>query len=293
MALSSMTGFGAGTAQDGGEAIAVELRSVNGKFCEVKARLPRELASLELEIARRVKARIARGNVDVAVRRDGGGSAALAARVNAALLQSYAEALRAAARDAGLEESLGIRDLLGLDGVTSLEERPPDLEAAGRAVQAALEQALDALVTVRRREGSSLEEDLRARTATLRQLVREAERLVPASVDTYRERLRGRLAELAPGLEVDSGRLEQEVVIFAERTDVAEELTRLSTHLEELERLLGESAPAGRRMEFLLQEINREANTLGSKSQATALARVVVEMKVELERLREQSQNVE
>lgn len=294
MPISSMTGFGAGTAREGDEVVSVEVRSVNGKFCEVKVRLPREFASLELDTVKHVKSRLARGSVDVFVRREAApDSVSVTPRVNGALLQAYADALREAAEQAGLGQDLQLRDLLELDGVVELEERPPDLEGAGRALTRALDQALDALIAVRRREGEALEADFHKRVAILRRLTAESRELVPQQVTAWTERLQARIEELAEGIEIDPQRIAQEVVFFADRTDVAEELTRLEAHLDELERLLSQDQPVGRRIEFVLQEIHRETNTLGSKSQATDIAQRVVEMKVELERLREQSQNVE
>lgn len=292
MAILSMTGFGAGAADEGGEALTVELRSVNGRHCEVKARLPRELASLEGVLVKRVKERLARGNVDAMVRRSTSG-ASVSARVDPAALAAVAEALKSAAAAAGLEARVGIADLLQIPGLVTLEERAPDLAAAERALIRALEQALSVLVEARRREGAALAADLSARIGTLRRLRDEVAKAAPASVETYRERLRARVKDLAPDVAVDPGRLEQEVVFFAERVDVAEELTRLAAHLDEFERVMAKEGPAGRTLEFVLQEIHREVNTTGSKSQSPELARLVVEMKAEVERLREQVANVE
>lgn len=293
MGIASMTGFGAGRAVEKAEEISVELKSVNGKFCEVKARLPRELASLEPVVVRFIKDRVSRGSVDVFVRRSSPEGLVSEPKIDAALVASYAVRLKQAAKDAGIDDSLGIRDLLGLEGVATLTERGVDLEAAQQALTQALTQALVGLAEVRAREGASLQADLATRTATLRGLVARVAELAPAATDTFRERLHNRIKELAPEIAVDPARLEQEVVIYADRSDVAEEITRLGAHLDELQRLLEADGPVGRRLDFLLQEINREINTTGSKSQSTDVARLVVELKAESERLREQVQNVE
>jgi len=293
MAIASMTGFGSGTAVDGAEQITVELRSVNGKFCEVKARLPRELASLEGECVKLIKERLARGSIDAAVRRSPVAGLQALPQVNAELLAAYATALREAARAAGLGAELHIHDLLGLEGVVRLDDRPPDLTSAGRALAAATHAAITALIAVRHREGAALEADLRGRAAGIRRLTGQLELAAPAAVAAFRERLHARIRDLQPEISIDPARLEQEVVLFADRSDVAEELTRLRAHMEELERLLGQTGPVGRQLDFLIQEINREANTTGSKSQATELTRLVVELKTEIERIREQVQNVE
>lgn len=293
MGIASMTGFGAGRAVEGSEEISVELKSVNGKFCEVKARLPRELASLEPTVVRFIKDRVSRGSIDVFVRRSSPEGLVSEPKIDAALVASYAVRLKKAAHDAGIDDALGIRDLLGLEGVATLTERGVDLEAAQQALTQALTQALVGLAEVRQREGTSLRTDLVARAATLRSLVARVAELAPAATDAFRERLHNRIKELAPDIAVDPARLEQEVVIYADRSDVAEEITRLGAHLDELSRLLDADGPVGRRLDFLLQEINREINTTGSKSQSTDVARLVVELKAESERLREQVQNVE
>lgn len=292
MTVSSMTGFGAATAADGAEQVAVELRSVNGKFCEVKARLPRELAALESELVKFVKDRVARGNVELFVRRTTPGAVA-SPRVDAAALEVLARSLRDAATAAGLDARVSLADLVAVPGIVKVEEAAPDVEAAARACRAAIAGALARLFEARAREGAALEADLRGRIATMRALWSEVARLAPASVEAYRERLRMRIGELAKDLTIDPARLEQEVVLFADRTDVAEEVTRLEAHFAEFERLLSQPGPVGRQLDFLLQEMNREVNTTGSKSQSAALARLVIELKAELERVREQVQNVE
>jgi uncharacterized protein (TIGR00255 family) len=287
--IRSLTGFGAGRAARGGEEIDVEVRSVNHKFCEVKVRVPRELAALELDLARVVKDRLARGGVEVSVRRSGA-PAAMQPRVDAA---EYARAF-AALRDAvQLPGDLGLRDVLAMDGVVRLEERPPDLEAGRAAALAALTSALDALGAMRAREGEALARDLAARLDTVEALVARAETLAPMSIEHYRTRLAERIQEVARGFQPDPARLAQEVALFADRMDVSEEITRLRSHVAQTRGLMASGEPAGRKMEFLVQEMHREANTIGSKSQSAEIASVVVALKAEIERMREQVQNVE
>jgi len=288
-----MTGFGGGRGEAGGEALTVELRAVNGKFCEVKARLPRELGYLEPDLVKAVKARVSRGVVDVFVRRDGTAARAAVPRVDLALAAAYAKALRELKDELGLAGEPGVQDVAGLEGVVTLTESPGEPAAATAALQSALSAALEALDRMRRNEGEALARDLAARLDALTRSAGEVSKLAPAQVDAYRERLAARVAELSRGVALDPARLAQEVALFADRTDVAEELTRLESHLAQLRDLLQSQAPAGRRLEFLVQEVNREINTIGSKSQNVAIASLVVEMKAELERVREQVQNVE
>jgi len=290
--IRSMTGFGAGRATQGGEEIGAEVRSVNHKYCEVKVRLPRELSSLEVEISRTVKERLARGGVEVALRRNAI-RGTVTPRVDTALAAEYARAFEAVRVQLGLAGAVSLAEVLGAEGVVVLEERPADLEAARAAVGAALSEALEQLTAMRAREGEALARDVSGRLDTLAAGVARIEALVPGSVERYRERLQDRVQELARGIAVDPTRLAQEVVLFADRVDVAEEITRLRSHVEQTRALMDGSEPAGRKMEFLVQEMHREVNTIGSKSQSAEIAALIVALKAEVERMREQVQNVE
>jgi len=291
--ILSMTGFGAGRGRSGEEQIAVEIRAVNHKFCEVKPRFPSELVPLEGEIVRQVKEGVRRGALDVTLRRGGETRSLFTPKVDLALAREYVAALKQAGDQLGLVQNLGVAELSQIEGLVSLESRGLDLEAARAAVKLALAEALNALRAMREREGQSLAEDLTKRLATVRQMAQQVGALCPASVEEYRTRLEQRIAELSRGIPVEPQRLAQEVALFADRVDVAEELTRLSAHFEAFERLVASEEPAGRRMDFLVQEMHREVNTIGSKSQGAQIAEIVVGMKAEIERVREQVQNVE
>ena len=291
--IRSMTGFGAGRGESAGEALTVELRSVNGKFCEVKPRLPRDLSALETELVKTVKARLHRGVIDVFVRRETASARGLSPQVDLPLAAAYAKALRELKTELGLEGEPSIRDLAQLQGVIALGETAADPAAMGTALQAALQTALEALEQMRAREGEALARDLLARLATIEKGAEAIARLAPTQVEAARERLNARIVELTRGIALDPARLAQEVALIADRTDVAEELTRLASHLEQARGLISADVPAGRKLEFLVQEVNREINTIGSKSQHAAIASQVVDLKAELERVREQIQNVE
>jgi uncharacterized protein (TIGR00255 family) len=290
--IRSMTGFGAGRGAASGEEIAVEVRSVNHKFCEVKVRLPRELSALELDLARAVKDRLARGGVEVTVRRTGA-SGTMAPRVDAALAEAYARAYAEVAARLGLHGQVSLADIVAAEGVVRLDDRDADLDAARGATDRAMSQALEALVAMRAREGEALRRDLEARLATVEGLVARVEAFAPEAVEHHRARLAERVLELTRGVPLDPGRLAQEVALLAERTDVAEEVTRLRSHVAQARQLLGGAEPAGRKLDFLVQEMHREANTIGSKSQHAGISVLVVTLKAEIERMREQVQNVE
>ncbi|MFY2557330.1 YicC/YloC family endoribonuclease [Corallococcus terminator] len=291
--LKSMTGFGAGRARVGDEEVSVELRSLNHKFCEVKARLPRELTSLEPSVTKQVKDRLARGSVELLVKRQSSTATGTVPTVDLNLAREYLRTFRELAKELGLPADVAWSQVANQQGVVRLEEKGVNLESATPAVTEALDQALGALEKMRLVEGEAIHADLDARLKLIEGWSREVAHLAPRAVQDYQQRLTERVAELARGVAVDPQRLAQEVVLFAERTDIAEEVTRLASHLEQFRALMMSTEPAGRRMDFLVQEMHREVNTTGSKSQHTEISVRVVSMKAEVERIREQVQNVE
>jgi uncharacterized protein (TIGR00255 family) len=290
--IRSMTGFGAGRGGAAGETVEAEVRSVNHKFCEVKARIPREMAPLETDLVRQVKDRLARGGVEFTLRRTAE-RATLSPRVDVELAAEYARAFEEVRERLGLSGQVSLSEVLSAAGVVTLEERAVDLDSARSAAAEALSGALDALLSMREREGAALARDLEMRLVVVEGLASRLAGLSPRSVEDYRARLHERVAELSRGLAPDPVRLATEVALFADRTDVTEELTRLSSHVAQMRGLLASADPAGRKMDFLVQEMHREANTVGSKSQSAEAASAVVSLKAEVERMREQVQNVE
>lgn len=290
--MRSMTGFGAGEAPLGHGRLVVEVRTVNHRFLDVRVRLPKELADCAMMVEQLTRGRLSRGRCEISVRLDG------AAHAGAIL-----DRARARAAFAALAE---VRDELapGAELPLTLLATVPDLFVVSsegevarmrEALTVATHGALDAMDAMRAREGEGLRRDVAKRAHGLRLLVRAIAARVPDVLEGYRRRLRERIRTLMSTEEapVDEARLEQEVVLFADRTDISEELTRLEIHLDGAAELLDCSEPCGRRLDFLLQEIGREINTIGAKSQDAAIARAVVEAKAELERVREQVQNVE
>src|SRR5512138_728336 len=261
--LKSMTGFGTGRSRAGDEEISVEARAVNHKHLEVKVRLPRELTALEPAVVRAVRARCVRGAVDVAVRRSASTVSGAVPMVDAAMARGWREALRSVARATELADAPTAAQIASQPGVVRMEEPITDLTLAEAALEQALADALDALVAMRVREGRALEVDLSARIDRVAAVAAEVAGLAPRTVEAYRARLQDRVAELLRGAPVDEARLVQEVALFAERTDVAEEVTRLQAHLAAFRSFLAGSEPAGRRMDFLVQEMHREVNTTG------------------------------
>jgi uncharacterized protein (TIGR00255 family) len=288
-----MTGFGAGQATVDAEELSVEVRSWNHKFCEVKVRLPRELASLEQGIVKTVKDRLARGSVEVFIKRHRMGESGGVPAVDIALAREYFAALSTLAAELRLAGEVRMQDIAAQPGVISVKEREIDLAQASKALETSLVQALDRLTEMRALEGQAIEADIGGRLNLIQELAGQVQALGPKVLAEYQQRLSERVAELARGVAIDSQRLAQEIAFFAERSDIAEEITRLFSHLDQFRRLSQTPEPSGRKMEFLVQEMNREVNTAGSKSQHPEISSRVVAMKAELERVREQVQNVE
>lgn len=291
--IRSMTGFGVGQAMAADEPLVVEIRSVNAKYCDVRPRLPRELASLEPALVRQIKGRLARGSVEVTVRRGGGAGPALVPAIDEALAERLVQGLRGLRDRLQLGGDVSLDALLQVEGILRLEEAGIELGEAERALAEAADRALDALAQMREREGEALLADLQGRLATLQRIHDALVEEAPRGVQQRRERMETRLQELSQGVEVEPQRLAQEVAILAERSDISEELTRLQAHLDHFSRLLEEEEPVGRRLDFLVQEMNREANTIASKASWLDSAAIVVDLKAEIERIREQIQNVE
>jgi uncharacterized protein (TIGR00255 family) len=287
--IRSMTAFAREERHDQLGELVWEIRSVNHRFLETFVRLPDDFRVLETAVRERVAARLGRGKVECALRFKPAATTVAAVRVNRPL----AERLVAAARE--LSDLLpgspdpAAYDVLRWPGV--IETDAQDLNPAQAAATELLERTLESLTEARAREGARLAELIAHRCQALRGWVAKARDRMPLVIEATRSRLQARLAEVADQL--DPARLEQEMVLLAQRLDVDEEMDRLSTHLTEVERVLKRPEPAGRRLDFLMQELNREANTLSSKSADSELTSIAVEMKVLIEQMREQVQNIE
>jgi uncharacterized protein (TIGR00255 family) len=290
-----MTGYGRGESAQDGFKVTVEASAVNRKQSELQVNLPRELESLEALVRDEVNRRVARGRLTLRV----GLVAAKdrqAARVqlNQPVARAYVQAAQRLARTLKLESSLSLDTLLRLPGVVETERPLAEAEAFWPAVRSALEEALTRLVRMRVREGAHLARDLKRRVAALRRGAAQVQRLAPGVARRYQEQLCARLRQAGvAGLVADDERLLKEVALFADRSDISEELTRLHSHFRQFDDCLGSAEPVGRTLDFLAQEINREVNTIGSKANDGAIARAVVTLKAELEKFREQVQNIE
>ncbi|MBN6152582.1 YicC family protein [Xanthomonas sp. AmX2] len=285
--IRSMTAYASGERTTAWGAIACELRSVNHRFLEVSVRLPEELRALEPQLRERVAARISRGKLDLALRLRSP-ETANALEINDTLVAQLSElARRLAPGFPGLQ--VGFTDLLQLPGVMQTEA--PDAVALQAQALALLDEVLDGFVAGREREGDKLATAIVERVDAIACIAAEVRTLIPAIREGQRAKLAARLADLPHP--VDPGRAEQELVLWLQKLDVDEELDRLDSHIKEIRRVLRQPEPAGRRLDFLLQEFNREANTLGSKSVDSRTSNAAVELKVLIDQIREQVQNLE
>jgi uncharacterized protein (TIGR00255 family) len=291
-----MTGFGRSTREVEGLALEVELRSVNHRHLDLRLRLPRALADREATLKKRLKEVLSRGKVDANVTLTASASASRL-EIDEAIAAQYVEASRRLQTRHGLDEGLDVAGLLALPGVTQVVETEVDPAHLLAPLDEAVDEALAALTTMRANEGQALEGELEGRLARIEQLADAFEKRSDEVVRVARQRLEKRAEQIRRevGL-LDEARLHQEVVIAADRLDITEELVRLRSHVEQFREALagaGVGRPVGRRLDFLLQELGREANTVGSKANDAPLAQDVVELKTELERIREQVQNIE
>ena len=287
--IHSMTGFAVQTREHGTSTLHLELRSVNSRYLDLSFRVVEDLRQAEPALRERITARLTRGKVECRLNLQSSDTAPRSLRLNRALLAQLDEAqgeVRERLPDAA---PLSVAEVLRWPGL--LADDSATFEQLQPVIAALIEAALDELVATRRREGEKLATMIRERVQRMRELVAAATPRMPQIVAEYQDRLTARLRDAVANLDED--RIRQEVALYATRIDVAEELSRLSTHLDELERILKAGGSAGKRLDFLMQELNREANTLASKSPATDRTTIALDMKVLIEQIREQVQNIE
>lgn len=288
-----MTGFGRGSAATDDFLATVEVSSVNRKQSEIIFQAPRELAGLEAATRRAATAVTSRGRLQITVRLDRPADAPPPVRVDARLAHALEVAFQQLSGMIGRTVVPEANDFLRLPGIISLEESEIDLDAAWRAVEPALQAALEQLLAMRSSEGADLKRDLLARVALLDSLARKIETDAPNRPARYRELLDKRLRDAGLDLQADDERVAREIALFADRCDISEELTRLDSHLRKFHEYLDGPEAPGRALDFLCQEIHREFNTIGSKSNDASITQTVVQAKSELEKIREQVQNIE
>lgn len=291
--IKSMTGYGSAKGTVEGIEVCVELKSVNNKFLDTAIRMPRSFLFAEETIKQAVSSHISRGKVDVFVTVDTSMANDMVVRVNEPLLNGYLEALKGIADKHGLTNDISVMGVSRLPDVLSVEKKELDADAVATGVRNIAEQALLDFDRMRIVEGDKLKADVLEKLRNIEQLVTIIEENSPKTVQDYRERLIEKLNEVLGSSGIDESRILTEAAIFADKIAVDEETVRLRSHIAQLKQMLETGSPIGRKIDFLLQEFNREANTTGSKCQNAEIAHVVVDLKSEIEKIREQIQNIE
>ncbi len=292
--IKSMTGYGLAEAQTPTGRFTVEMRAVNHRFSEILVRIPRDLSSLEDKVRSRVQGSVLRGRVEVTIMREERGTRSKTVKPDPALALAYAQALRELAAVLGVADEITLTQIAAFPEAIKVEETHEDVDGVWPVLEEAVTAATLALVRMREAEGRRLSGDLTARLGRIDEQLGTIETRSRASVADYATRLRQRIAELLGEIPLDENRLATEIVVFADRTDVSEEITRLRSHLVQFRHDLSvATGPVGRKLEFVLQEMGREANTIGSKASDVEIGRAVITIKGELESLREQVQNIE
>jgi len=288
----SMTGFGRGKSDSGSFSVIVEIKTVNHRFTEMNIRMPRQLLKIEDKIKKKLSQYIRRGRVEVYISVEGEGIVTRKVHVDWKLIEEYYQFIQEAKSQYGIEGTITLQDLLNRNDLLYIEESEAGNEAIENLVLSAAEEAVVLLKQMRLAEGEVLKNDLLAIASQLETNVSELQKYAPLVVQSFKERLSKRMQEFGNG-QLDESRILTEVAVFADKADINEEITRLRSHIQQFLQTLNDQEPIGRKLDFLVQEMNREANTIGSKANDSNIAKTVVEIKSLLEKLKEQVQNIE
>ena len=292
--IKSMTAFGRAEQGANGYTYTVEMRCVNKRYCEIVVRMPAELLSLEDMVKKMIGAKISRGRVEVTVKQQADLSVTPHVSVNFPLAKSYYTALCQLDEALGTDEGVRLNTVLGIDKIVGPSEPEPDLQKAEAVLSSCIREGLEQIETMRVREGSRIYEDFQHRLAVVEKEMSALKELAPSVFADYRDKLADRIDRLTEGrVELDANRLAQEAAFLADKSDITEEIVRTDSHLAQFRTMIDTGGSVGRALDFLLQELNREVNTIGSKAGDANLSQKVVGIKSELEKIREQVQNIE
>ena len=291
--MNSMTGYGRGESSRGGVKFTVEISTVNRKQAELSLYLPRELDSLESKVRDEINANISRGRIVAKVQFNATSTVKSQVRIDRPLAKQYAREYRALAKELKLDGKMSLDAVLRAPGVLQNSDESLDVESLWKPLRMAVRSALGELLAMRAKEGANLKKDLKKRVSALQKAVKTVSKQAPKTASRHRETLMERLKQAGLELKLDDERVLKEVALYADRIDITEELTRLESHFDQFADYAQSTSPVGRTLDFLSQEMNREVNTIGSKANDPQISRLVVLMKSELEKFREQVQNVE
>ena len=293
MALNSMTGYGKGEAQQGDMAVSVEIKTVNHRYADITVKLPRSFLSLENGVRKQIGAALGRGKVDVFVNYELASGVQSVPRLNRELAASYHRLFMELADELKMIDPIALSHIINQKDVVQVEEAQIDEQGLAACLTAATDLALDKLLAMRAAEGEETRKDIDERLQVAEAILAQIEARAPQVPLAWQQRLTERLERLQQNVEWDPQRVAQEIAVYTDRCDISEEITRFKSHLVQFRGMFDEVEPVGRRMDFLVQELNREVNTMGSKSNDAELTKAVVTLKSELEKVREQVQNIE
>lgn len=291
--IKSMTGFGRAVAETDGYVITVEIKSVNHRYFEFSSRIPRQYGFLDDKLKSYINSRVSRGKVECYVSIDALNTEAAQVVVNNTLASAYVSALKELSKNYDLKEDFGASTVARFQDVLIVKKADEDEEKIWRYVKSVTDTALDKFIAMRTVEGEKMKNDISSRADYILSCVEYIEKRSPETIKEYNDKLVERVHDLIGDVSLDEGRVIQEVAIYADKVAVAEETVRLRSHLDQLKAFINADEPVGRKMDFLVQEINRETNTIGSKANDVDIARKVVDIKAEVEKIREQIQNIE
>jgi len=291
--LKSMTGYGSAKGLSDKLEISVEVKSVNNRYLDCTIKLPRIFNSFEEKLKSLVQSSISRGKVDVFISIDSSNADDIEIKINRPLAQAYVTALRKIAWEHDLSNDIRVADIIRFPDVLHAKKREVDADELGTNIGNVLKAALDDFNVMRIREGGKLGNDMSSRIDEIEKLTAIAEELSPKSVEEYRKKLELRMNEILQTTNIDEARILTEAALFADRVAINEEIVRLRSHISQLRKILDFDEPVGRKIDFLVQEFNREANTIGSKGNDAEMAKIIVDLKAEIEKIREQAQNIE
>lgn len=291
--VKSMTGFGRGEYEENGRSFTVEIKTINHRYNDVSVRLPRQLSYLEDDIRKYILKSISRGKIDVYISQDKFSEEDVSVTIDETLACAYIKALNTLRDEFHLQDDITVTSISKLPDILNVSKAEEEKEVIWGTLSEAIRISLEQLIKMRTIEGQKLAYDILDREEYIKGIVGKIEERSPVVVDEYKTKLTERLKEIAPDVNIDENRLAMEVALFADRSSITEEIVRLKSHLSQLEQILKEDEPIGRKLDFLIQEINREINTIGSKANDLEITKYVVEVKSEIEKIREQVQNIE
>lgn len=289
----SMTGFGRGTRDMEGKSFAVEMKSVNQRYLDINIKLPRNLISLEERIRKTVSEKLSRGKVDIFITQNTYSTNDVIANFNQSLADSYIKCLQEIKERYSIRDDISVSLVSRFPDVITLNQKEEDLESIWEALSYALTDAINMLLSMREKEGAKLRNDLESKCTYMKELIGEISKRSPLIVASYKEKLEKRLSDLLKDVKLDEARVAMEVAIFSDKSNIDEEIVRLNSHIVQMMDTFSLDGPIGRKLDFIVQEMNRETNTIASKANDLELVNIVLNLKNEIEKIREQVQNIE